>query len=224
MSSPFYVLLAPVLTDGHIHSPPPIPIHVLVSILKLSNLYNIHSGRAFAVAHIFKHSETNSALLLKLGCDERVWEWIRPALTHLVTKHDNAFSQQEFDLLGPSLLFQVKSIRSRMLRERQQLVVVPPSAINHHSCANPELCRVQWRVYWFDTAIPVLFKEAFMPPQVFLVVMLEMYQSSPCVACFNTTLRYLEHDVIGREQMVLREAITKFCTSLPFFPGEPSDG
>jgi len=131
---------------------------VLVSILKLSHMFDIPDGFSFAVGRLRVHPQASPVLLLQLACQFGVPQYIVPALRELMYLEPNQMTPQDFTILGPRMLWTVNLVKRRLATARQSLVGDAGLYLFFGSCDNRSFCAQAWEDAWVNVAVPMLLE------------------------------------------------------------------
>ena len=97
------------------------------AILKLSTLYDISSGRDFAIADFSSRQGTDAARLLKMGSDYGVLPWFTEYFIHFVRHPLSILTSTQIARLGPRLLKHIIETRSQVEKARSAVLVEFPN-------------------------------------------------------------------------------------------------
>ncbi|KAI0060245.1 hypothetical protein BV25DRAFT_1917866 [Artomyces pyxidatus] len=139
-------------TLPEVEDPRPQAAVFFCSILKLSTLWDIPDGRAYAILHLNEYPDGWN-VFRKLACafQYRVSEWLPVALrTILSLPHSYIMGPQATDL-GLPLFWKISYVRAEIDVVRKTLAYEAPPFAASLMCEAEDLCSVAWSTAWSDS-------------------------------------------------------------------------
>ncbi|KAJ7652487.1 hypothetical protein DFH06DRAFT_536466 [Mycena polygramma] len=121
----------------------------LVSILKLSTLFEIDDGVAHAVQELsLKGDNFHPALQFELARLYRVDHWIEPSFRKLMKKCITELDMYHMEQIGPAGYYWLTTTQAKIERHRKQFAFDTPLVVHDPQCQEPRSCRAAWEHEW----------------------------------------------------------------------------
>lgn len=169
-------------------------------MLRLSVLFEIAGGKAYAVERLDACPDFSSSQRLMLGLEMQVPGWFERGLRDLIVNPVQRWTPDDIEIIDKELLVKIVGFQELVNRRRQQYALYLPAI--QDGCVT---CLLQWLEIWARIAIPLL-----MAPYVSHDVMktlpdtLAASAAGVCTICQNALFSQLDCWISGEEQLMVK--------------------
>lgn len=192
---------------------------MLTAVLRLSTMWEISTGRTWAIQHLSPTALRPPELLpaadrIKLSRDFCVPQWVEPAFRELYTADLLRFKDADTEKVGLKVFTTLVKVREAVARHRSRLAHYPPAVICGSSCSTDsrighERCVQAWQEAWWKKigrlllhpTSPCLLSDA-------LTSIERMEVKGMHGSCLRSTVQSVKaSDRFGYEEQAIRQAI-----------------
>ncbi|KAG9309792.1 hypothetical protein JVU11DRAFT_10168 [Chiua virens] len=161
----------------------------LISVLKLSDLYQIDTGFQFAVSELKRASPMpfEPSLKLKLGRQYRINKWVEPAFCALMERPVSSITRLEAHQMGMEFFWILVTTKAEIEDHYRALAYTEPALDQLGDlCETPQACAAVWKDEWWNgIARHLLHPETPCRSQSGIIALLEGtdFDSGICSTC-----------------------------------------
>ncbi|KAF8837820.1 hypothetical protein BDN67DRAFT_972438 [Paxillus ammoniavirescens] len=120
----------------------------LMSLLKMSDFFDIADGRSYALLKMESHPGLDLASKLLICLQYNVVPWLAPAFRDLVALPLHHHNLAELGKIPDKILHSLLAVKHLITNHRLTLAAVPPPVINGFNCTTPATCGYSWGEAW----------------------------------------------------------------------------
>ena len=125
----------------------------LISVLKLSDFYQIDLGFQYAVAELKRLSPMvfEPSLKLQLGRQFRIHEWVEPSFRAMIERPVSSISRLEAHRMGMEYFWILTRTKAQIGRHYHALAYTEPALDQSDGlCDTPQACSAVWKDEWWN--------------------------------------------------------------------------
>ncbi|KAF7306247.1 Atp-dependent helicase nam7 [Mycena indigotica] len=126
------------------------PLKFFESVLVLSDMWMVDSGKRFVLTHLPKHPEFTQAMKIRLSRQFNIHEWLEPAFRALVACSTGDISPVDADNMGAVTLYSVIKTKTEVFDHLRYLAYWPPPVRHGWSCLDEVECSKWWDGFWWN--------------------------------------------------------------------------
>ncbi|KAI0093419.1 hypothetical protein BDY19DRAFT_903165 [Irpex rosettiformis] len=130
-------------------SPPPYENAMLISLLRLGDLYEMEKVRTFAKYHITSQTSISPAQKISLARMYTIPEWVEPAVKLLVHIGLLGITDEDTTYLGLVTYRILARAQAEIGRARLCLSLATPPAVCDEHCGRGFTCGTAWKEFWW---------------------------------------------------------------------------
>ncbi|KIK73111.1 hypothetical protein PAXRUDRAFT_612504 [Paxillus rubicundulus Ve08.2h10] len=123
-------------------------IRCLISLLKMSDFFEIVDGRAYAISNMEHHPDLDLASRLLLCHQYSIIAWLGIAFRGLAALPLHRHTESELGTIPTKFIHSLIAVRHQVTMHRLTLAAVPPPVIGGFSCVTPATCAHAWESAW----------------------------------------------------------------------------
>ncbi|KAF8124440.1 hypothetical protein EV363DRAFT_1454488 [Boletus edulis] len=122
----------------------------LISVLKLSDFYQIDRGFQYALAELKRLSPFDVALKLELERQFHVHEWVEPSFRAMVERPVSSISRIEARRMGMENFWILTTTKAKIEEHYRALAYTQPMLVRSPECKTPLACAAAWKEEWWN--------------------------------------------------------------------------
>lgn len=190
----------------------------LESILKVSTIYDIPTGRKYAIEQLaLRLGNMRPSRALYLSCKYHVAPWFERSFWLIASVPLSRMDAFDLDILERALLSHIITVRAEVDAHRRRLLRRAPDFCQNASlvtrqtgCLAPETCASSLRRQWDEEGRPMILSDFWYPLEAITLQLKSLVNAGPsCSRCTMALTALLtksadlreEHDIITRHCM-----------------------
>ena len=128
----------------------------LLSVLKLSKMYQIGTGSKYTITTLPSHPDFNAPLQMLLTQQFDIPEWVAPTFRSLIAQPLTDITINKAVQMGSYLYYVLSQTKKHINDHRINVVFYPPQLVGVWQCKETENCAIAWDRLWWDYYVKYL--------------------------------------------------------------------
>lgn len=202
---------SPMLADNGVSTKPTeYTVDGLLSVLRLSHMYNIPDARRFAIKELDSLQAMRPALQLHASIVYEVPDWFKSAVKNVIATPLHCLLASDLDILDARILRDIVHTRRHIEDERMVILTAAFPFIQGENCvSDPVQCRTAWDDQWHNikTSLFPSLSGGTSPQQVQRMLKKHEGFSLVCEDCFQRSARpFIRNTMWTKEDQIIRNA------------------